>query len=229
MSKDEDNNQDVAKLIKNSIVEISDHALNLASDDEILGEIPFVKYITSINKVRDVYTARKIHKNVMSFLKALRQTDEEIVIEEENYEEFVDTLSLILIESEKPVKAQVIGNLVKSYAQREIDFTTFNHLCLIVHSASVPAIYNLALCANEEMLVAIDKLNESHTSQKTYGIAPNISTRIVGVTTVTPLLSSLGVIDQNDYLNGYGMALVKYGKMSEVESVRMDRFRGPKN
>jgi len=139
-----------------------------------------------------------------------------------------NTLTLVLIESEKPLKAKIVGNLTKAYAQRLFNFTTFNHLCLLVYSSSVPAINNLALCANSEMMESINNIDETHTSGKTHGIAPNVSIRIVGAGTVTPLLSAMGVIDSKGYLNGYGMALIKYGKMDQLEKKRWISLGGEK-
>lgn len=222
-------NKDIGKAIKNSVIDVIDHGVNLASDSEIIQEIPVIKYIASINNISEAYQSRKLHKNVLSFLEAVRDKDQEVEVEEENLDEFIDTLSLILIESEKPIKTQIIGNLTRAYGQKVFNFTTFNHLCLLVHSSSIPALYNFALLANPEMLAAIDKLEATHSSMKTDGLAPNISTRIVGVHAVTPFLATLGVLDHNGYLNGYGMALVKYGSFAEIEQQRMDIFKEKEN
>ena len=221
----ENDERNFGKFLKDSLIEVADHTVNLLSDSEVLGEIPIIKYVSSVNKLADTYKSRKMHKNAIEFLSSLDPNENEIVIENEDYDEFVDTISLILIESEKPIKAKIVGNLTRAYGNEELDFDTFNQLCLIVFSASIPAIYNLALCANDEMFEAIGNLERTDPSRKSYGIAPNISTRIVGVTTVTHLLNGMGVLGPETHLNGYGVALIKYGKMNEIEKKDMSRFR----
>ncbi len=220
------NNKELSKVIKDSLIEVLDHGVSLASDNEVIQEVPVIKYIASANNIHEIYKARKLKRNVITFLENIKESDIEVELEEENVEEFIDTLSTILIESEKPLKAQIVGSLTRAFAKRVFSFEAYNNFCLIVHSASVPALYNLVLCANDEMLSQIDEFEASHSSAKTDGLAPNIATRIVGVTTGTPLLSSLGVINANGYLNGYGMAIVKYGNLREIVIPRMDIFKG---
>jgi hypothetical protein len=215
----------ISKTIKDSVIDVIDHGVNLASDNDVIKEIPIIKYLASANNIREIYKAKKMHRNVLRFLESIKNTEQDIEIEEENLDEFIDTLRLILLESEKPIKAHIVGSLMSAYGRKTLNFTTFNHLCLIVHSALVPALYNLVLCANPEMLAVIDDFEAKHSSAKTDGIAPNISTRIVGVKTVIPLLSTLGVLENNGFLNGYGMVLVKYGQLVELEQPRMDIFR----
>jgi hypothetical protein len=216
----------MSKTIKESIIDVIDHSVNFASDSEVIKEIPLIKYLASAYNIKEIYSSRKLHKNVITFLKSVNETENQIEIDEENYDEFVDTLSLILLESEKPMKAHIVGNLTRAFGKKVFNFTTFNHLCLIVHSASVPALYNLVLCANDKMLTSIDDYEASHSSAKTNGLAPNISTKILGVKTVIPFLTSLGVVDRDNWLNGYGMALIKYGNLKELDKPIMDFFTG---
>lgn len=206
-------------VMKESAINFADHSINLATDQDVLQELPVVKYLVSLYKIGEIYKQQKVYKNAMAFLNAIKHSEFVLPVENKDYDEFVDTMSLILMESEKPIKAKIAGNLTKSFAEQLINFDTFNHLCLLVFTASVPVLKVLASCATPEFLEDIENAKEKHG-----GIQPEVYLKLRRTNGSSTLLKSMGVLVEETVLNGYGIALILYGKMYEIDAIEDDRF-----
>jgi uncharacterized FlaG/YvyC family protein len=49
----------ISKTIKDSVIDVIDHGVNLASDNDVIKEIPIIKYLASANNIREIYKAKK--------------------------------------------------------------------------------------------------------------------------------------------------------------------------
>ena len=147
---------DTVKQSKDVVAEIGDTAANIVSESEILGNIPVLGWGVKAFNIVDKYKLNKFKRNVIAFLQALRNSEAK-KIDQLSVEllsngmsaEFVDTTILVLMESEKPVKAQLLGNLMDALVKQKISFDDFNDLSLIIHAASTPALMALPVHVNE--------------------------------------------------------------------------------
>jgi hypothetical protein len=143
---------DTIKEAKPLLAEIGDIAIDTITNDETLKQIPVISWIIQANVIKNAYQLKRLQRNVKAFLLAAKNADssklqkllEKLSLDNKYAEEFTDTTLSILIEGEKPIKAQILGNLIISLAKEEITKDEFDTMSLIVLSASVPAINALS-------------------------------------------------------------------------------------
>ncbi|MBQ0822695.1 hypothetical protein KBI52_21140 [Microvirga sp. HBU67558] len=144
---------------KEIFVDAGEILLDTATEHEVLKEVPVVKWLTSAYTVRDAYQTKRLERNTRAFLSALgTQAPETIhrlrdkVLKDKKFaEEFEDTVTAIILEASKPLKAALLGNLVRAVADDSLDKASFEKLSQLIHSSSVPALRAIPsfLLANE--------------------------------------------------------------------------------
>ena len=130
------------------LVEIGDVALDTMSDDELWQSIPVVKWAIAFLRVKDVYQLNRLRRNVKSFLEAASRGDREklrrcickISEDQSRAEDFADNLLENLLNSTKPLKSEIIGNLIVALAEGKLSYEQFDTCVLVVQHAAIPSI-----------------------------------------------------------------------------------------
>ncbi len=126
----------------------AESSIDLFIESEALADVPFVEYVFAVKNARDKYQVAKVTRNYANFVKAatrletheaVRFTDE-IFADNEQAEEASETIFDIITEAERPLKAEILGNLCVHLAQQNISLEEFNTLTQIMRSASLPAL-----------------------------------------------------------------------------------------
>lgn len=203
-------------VLKNTIFKQKADVMSLAEDvvdnfiinEDVIKEVPIVKYAVSVLNIKDTYHQARLLKNYKAFIEAVQDMNEEekeiyfekICVNEQIADDVIDSMYGILLESEKDIKAKVMGNLVKALVNDNINLKDYNTLLLLIQSSSVPSI--LAL---ENFL--------AFTNGKVYLHKTQIKEEA--------LLFSAGVATRdgtNFRLNEYGVLIAKYGLLLEITS-----------
>ena len=141
---------------KDFVAELADTSIDAIVDSDALGHIPVISWFVQARNVVETYQIKKLQKNVRAFLEAasvldetkLNSLNEQLCSDAKFAEEFTDTTIQILFESEKPIKAAILGHLIGALANRAISKDEFDSLSLIVLSGSVTALKSFeAFCA----------------------------------------------------------------------------------
>ena len=186
---------------KEYLAEAADVAVSALVDTDALESVPLVSTAVKVLNVRDAFHKARIKRNVYQFLLALADADkpklEDLFDALENDpqqgEDFADTLASILIEAEKPLKAKIVGCLVKAASKGNISRPDLDLACQLVYSASVPALTALPIFF-------------AHTRGKEDFESPAVPQEA--------LLFSLGVITRHGNtvrISGLGKLLYSYG------------------
>ncbi len=130
------------------LADLGDTAIDSVIESDTLSKIPFLSWVYQVFKIKHNYHLKKIQKNTKSFLEALRGGNSDKIFsllskissDEKYKEEFADTLLNIILESEKPFKAKVLGNLLIAFSEENITQEDFDNLCLLLISASIPSL-----------------------------------------------------------------------------------------
>lgn len=142
---------ELKKTAENSadaIAEITDTSLEALVHGSALDNIPIISSSLSIFKIKDEFHRARLKRNVFSFLKALKDGEQEnlkgffwnVSTDPQKRDEFVDTTLSILLDGEKPLKAWLLGNLICAASRSKITYDQFDELSLIVLSGSIPAL-----------------------------------------------------------------------------------------
>jgi DNA-directed RNA polymerase subunit F len=149
------NNNDEMNFLMRIIVDAKEQfaafgevVVDLATENEAWENVPIVDYATKILKVNDVRKKNKIKRNYAAFLKSVSSMDEieinkykELLFSgNEMSEEVAETIFDILLNSSKPIKASVLGNLSVALARNDIDIEEYDTLALIIQSCSISAL-----------------------------------------------------------------------------------------
>lgn len=191
------------KDAKEQVASYGETIIDLAVDNETWENVPIVDHAVKVLKINDVYKKNRIKRNYEKFIKAIEGLDQEQITKfaEETFNnktelsiEASETIFEIIVESQKPIKAEILGNLTYFLAKGNIRLEDYNNLLLIVQNASVTA------------LRALPKFLESNGG-KTSKLAN-------GGVAEEPLLLSLGVakrLRDTFQLDKTGQQLAKFG------------------
>ena len=202
----------IIKTIKDAKVQVAEYGesiIDLFTENETWENVPFVSEAVKILTIRDIYHKNKIIRNYQAFIVAINKVDQKIIDnfletlkekEEEKLEDMMETIFDIIIDSHKPIKAQLLGNLLTSLACNKITEKDYNSLVLTIYSASVSALYALP-----------DFLKKNHYTTYKSG---------TGAVENEGLLFSLGVATRygNMFrLDDRGITLAKYGFKLDIK------------
>lgn len=130
---------------KDSIAEGADFLAKVATDSEVLSQVPVVSTAVKVLNIRDTFARHKLERNVVAFLKAVEDADEKAVSDlhdqiqsdSEYANDFTDTVFSILLEGEKPLKSELVGKLVIALSRKEITKEDFEALSQLIQSAAI--------------------------------------------------------------------------------------------
>lgn len=136
------------KSAKLTVAEGADLLAKIATNSELLSEVPVISTAVKILNIRDTFARHKFERNVVAFLNAVEDADEkaisdlhdQILSDREYADDFTDTVLSILLEGEKPVKSELIGRLVVALSRKEISKEDFAVLSQLIQSVAVPTL-----------------------------------------------------------------------------------------
>lgn len=136
--------KDAKQDVATSIEDIFD----LASDNEVLDQVPIVNYAVKVLNIRDHWHTNKLKRNYLAFIRAVAELNPDEISEYEKVlglggeigTETAETIFEIILDSEKPLKAELIGRLSVALARGKVSLVEYNTIALIIQSSSVAAI-----------------------------------------------------------------------------------------
>jgi len=141
---------------KEVLVEIANRTADAAIDSDVLRKVPVVSAVIAVTGFCDAMMSVKLSRNVAAFLraadkgashKALETLYEKVMGDPRFRDDVPDTIVQLLLDSHKPVKAEIVGRLFAAVAAQRLSVDDFNTLCLLVLAASIPALHALdSLC-----------------------------------------------------------------------------------
>jgi hypothetical protein len=143
---------DGVKDAKDVLVEIANRVVDAATDNEVLKKVPVVSAVIAVTGFCDAMMGFKLARNVRAFLlaadkgatpEALDRLYEKVMGDPRFRDDVPDTLVQLLIDSHKPIKAEIVGRLFAAVAAQRLSVDDFNTLCLLVLAASIPALHAL--------------------------------------------------------------------------------------
>lgn len=140
--------KDTFQLHADSVAGAVDTGVAVATDIEILSDIPIIGTGLKLLQARDNFMEIRFRRNCIALLEACERVDlkarqdamEALAADPKRFEDFADTLLLIATDSSKPLKATIVGNLLAALMEDKLDYGKYNDLVQIVHSASIPAL-----------------------------------------------------------------------------------------
>lgn len=146
-------NQLVASIKENkdNLAEITTDLVTIATDDELLRNVPLVKWAVTILKLHDSYRQAKLKRNIAKFLKTIETGNyknveiflREIENDKNKYEDLAITIMDILFESSRAEIASIYARLLVAAANRLISYDDFETLSLIIASSSPTAVLHV--------------------------------------------------------------------------------------
>jgi len=133
---------------KAELAAYAEQAIDLAADNELWENVPIVEHATKLLNIRDVYKKNRMKRNYAAFIDSVgRMNDQEIAAYseilfsgDEIASETAETIFEIVAESEKPLKAKLIGKLSVALSKRELRLEDYNTIALLIQSASIAAL-----------------------------------------------------------------------------------------
>jgi len=133
------------------LAQLSDSVASLGTESNILEKVPFASFIVEAFSLKESFHLWRLERNCRAFMAALREGDtsdlsdalRHIRDDPKARWEIEDTTLQILIEGEKPIKAEVLGRLLLAVKDNRLSVTQFDTLSLMLINASVPALYAL--------------------------------------------------------------------------------------
>ena len=147
-------NMDDSSLVEKSgefLATLSDSVVSLATESKVLDNVPFASYIVKAFSLKEAFHLWRLDRNCKAFMSALREGDTSGLSEylrktaddPEHRWELEDTTLQILIESEKPIKAEILGRLLLATKDEKLSPNEYETLTLILIGGSVPALQAL--------------------------------------------------------------------------------------
>lgn len=138
---------------KNELASYAEQVIDLAVDNELWENVPIVEHATKLLNIHDIYKKNKLKRNYAAFIEAVGKMDEEEIASfskilfsnDDVAEETAETIFEIIVESEKPLKARLIGRLSLALAKQELGLKEYNTIALIIQSSSIAALMALPL------------------------------------------------------------------------------------
>jgi len=142
------NGDAIARKAGEFIADLSDSALTVATGSDLLEKVPFVSHIAKAFEVKEAYHQYRLARNCKALLDAAKEGNlstmgdrlRKVVDDPEKLWELEDTMLEVLIEGEKPLKAEILGRLMRFLADGAISYQQFDTMSLLVLNGSVPAL-----------------------------------------------------------------------------------------
>lgn len=136
---------------KEQVASYGELLIDLAAESETWGNVPLVEHATKILSIKDIYQKNKLKRNYAAFVHAASKMNaqeaqsllEKFHSNEPLSEDVAETIFDVIVGSQKPIKALVLGNLLVALAKEYINLDDYNLLALMVHSCSVAALLAL--------------------------------------------------------------------------------------
>jgi hypothetical protein len=183
---------DGVKDAKEVLVEIANRTAEAATDSDVLKKVPIVSAVIAVAGFCDAMMTFKLSRNVRAFLlaadkgatpEALERLYEKVMGDPRFRDDVPDTVVQLLIDSHKPIKAEIVGRLFAAVAAQRLSVDDFNTLCLLVLAASIPALHALeSLCTGLGNFAL-------HDDNVSYGFSRQVEEE--------PLLLGLGVASRD--------------------------------
>jgi hypothetical protein len=130
------------------LAQLSESVISLGTKSNILEKVPFVSFIVNAFALKENFHLWRLERNCRAFMAALQEGDtanlseflRDISNDAKRRWELEDTTLQILIESEKPIKAEILGRLLLAVKDKKLPPEKFETLSLMLINASVPAI-----------------------------------------------------------------------------------------
>ena len=130
------------------MAQLGDSVVAVFSDSELLQKVPFVSHIAKAFALKEAYHLHRLARNCRAFLESAKEGDTSnlgdrlcrAINDPNRLWEIEDTMLEILIEGEKPLKAEILGRLLRALAVKDISYEQFDVTSLLVLSGSVPAL-----------------------------------------------------------------------------------------
>jgi hypothetical protein len=192
---------DTAFAAKDFIAELGDVAIDIATDSVVLEKVPILSWAIKAWNIKSLFLLKRMQRNAHAFLQAVMSGDQKriesmfkkIKNNPKYADEFTDTTLSILIESEKPLKANLVGKLIVAMSNDNITASEFETMSLLIMASSIPA------------LNALSEFYERNNG-KSFVHSPHVPQE--------PLLLSTGLCHRNGALfaiSDIGQKLFKYG------------------
>lgn len=144
----EDNNLEISMLetlkksdIKDEIIELADAGINkLASMENVLSELPYVKGLYALYKVQGAFRDTYLIKKLLHFLRELNSVEEkdrvnmfwDLQNDDPQRIKIGEHIIVLLDKSENTEKADFLGKLFKYYTLQRINSSEFLRMSMIV-------------------------------------------------------------------------------------------------
>ncbi|KPL99883.1 hypothetical protein [Vibrio splendidus] len=134
------------------IAELAENAIDSFIPSEALAELPFVSTAVQLKNATDAYQIAKLKRNYAAFLKGpsegvsteeATQFTDKVFADNEKAQEAAETIFDIITESERPYKAEILGNLTVAFAKENISLEEYTELMHITRSATMPALRSI--------------------------------------------------------------------------------------
>ncbi len=133
------------------LAQLSESVVSLATKSDVLEKVPFASYIVKAFSLKEAFHLWRLERNCKAFMSALREGDtsdlsdylRKTADDPEHRWELEDTTLQILIEGEKPIKAEILGRLLLAAKDGKLSTDQFETLTLILINSSVPALQAL--------------------------------------------------------------------------------------
>jgi len=133
---------------KTELASYVEQGIDLTTDNSIWENVPIVDQATKLLNIHDIYKKNKIKRNYEAFLKSVGTMNDVEVLNfsktlfknDELSAESAETIFEIVADSEKPLKAELLGKLTLALSKNEIRLEDYNTILLIIQSASIAAL-----------------------------------------------------------------------------------------
>lgn len=190
---------------KEDIASMAESVVDLATDNEALEQVPIVEYAIKALNIRDQWHKNRIKRNYFEFIKSVSELNfQEIERHAEILKlggdigvETAETIFEIILESEKPLKAELIGKLSKALAKNTLNLEYYNTLALLIQASSVAAL---------RALPEFIKANGGSCCKRSNGGVPQEGLLLsLGVATRIGSIFQVDVIGQALAIHGFGI------------------------
>lgn len=142
---------DTVAKSKETVAEACDSLVDLATEGQLLNDVPVLGTSIKILDIKDNFAKNRLKRNCIAFMAAASnatsveadQIRSRILSDREYSAEFADTMLAVLLESEKPIKCELVGKLLVALARQEITAEEFETLSLVIQAAAVPSLTSL--------------------------------------------------------------------------------------
>ncbi len=136
------------KTAKETVAEGADLLAKLATDSEVLSQVPVISTAVKVLNIKDTFARHRLERNVKAFLMAVENSDSqaiddlrELIQSDPDFaNDFTDTVLSILLEGQKPLKSELVGRLVLALSLKNITLKEFESLSQIVQAAATPSL-----------------------------------------------------------------------------------------